>query len=209
MEPPTSLLDSASCLVCDASTVINLNATSEARAILRAVSRRVVVLDMVQAELEQGRAKGRRDADQLRELVSADLVHIVSLGTHGSTLFETLVIGPASDTLDDGEAATIAYALEAGALALIDEHKANRLCERRFPTLRLGCTVDLFAHPLVGGALGRDALKRAVVSALRVARMQVVARHIDWVVDLIGLEQVAMCRSLPPAARTTRVTTRK
>jgi hypothetical protein len=42
------------------------------------------------------------------ELVSADLVHIVSLGTHGSTLFETLVIGPANDTLDEGKAAMTA-----------------------------------------------------------------------------------------------------
>lgn len=200
-EPLTCLLDSATVLVADASTAINLNATEVAEAILGAMPHRIIVLDTVIAELEEGRSKGRSDADKLKALVKAGRIEIAKLGPDGSALFETLVVGPANETLDDGEAATLAYAIESGALPLIDEYKANRLSARRFPALRLGCTVDLFAHPNVERSLGRGGLEKAVLGALLHARMQVPAHRIEWVVRLIGTEKASTCSSLPVSVR--------
>jgi hypothetical protein len=115
--------------------------------------------------------------------------------------FKSLVIGDAVDALDDDEAATLAYAADTAAIALADERKASRICKVRYPEVRIGGTVDLFTHPAVRTSLG-PALGDAVYSALQQARMSVLARQIDWVVDLIGRDRASECSSLPKAART-------
>jgi len=109
--------------------------------------------------------------------------------------FESLVSGSAAETLDDGEAATIACAIERAAVALIDDRKAIRICTERFPNLTVGCTVDVLAQRHVQAALGRQ-LGEAVYSALENGRMRVPDRYGPWVVDLIGKERAAGCRSL-------------
>lgn len=197
----TSLSDHDSVLVVDASTIINLNATGRAKDILRAVPYSVAVVDVVADELEDGRAKGRNDANQLSALVKTKLIEVVRLGNQGVNYFEVLVVGAANETLDDGEAATIAYAAEAGVVALIDERKAIRLCASRFPRLRLGCTVDLLAHAAVRRALGVSGLADAVHRALLDARMRVLPHHLEGIIELIGSERAAKCVSLPASAR--------
>jgi predicted nucleic acid-binding protein len=188
-------------LVIDTSIVINLNATGCAEEILRALPQRVMVLDVVADELDGGRPKGRRDAEKLGELIKAKLVTMAMLGEHGLSHFERLVVGAGSETLDDGEAATIAYALEVGGRAMVDERKATRICASRFPKLSLGCTVDLVAHQAVQSALGAPRLADAVHTAMRDARMRVLPHHMDWVVALIGDTRASECRCLPDAIR--------
>ena len=60
--------------------------------------------------------------------------------------FEDLVIGQGAATLDDGEAATIAYGVEKGAITLIDERKATRICGERYPRLIVGNSLDLLSQ---------------------------------------------------------------
>jgi predicted nucleic acid-binding protein len=188
-------------LVLDTSVVINLIATGCGDEILRALRSPVLVVDVVAYELEGGRSKGRRDAERLTELVDAGLISIAALGEPGLLHFENLVVGAGPETLDDGEAATIAFAIETGARAFVDERKAIRLCGTRFPRVSLGCTVDLFAHQSVRGALGKAKLADAVHLALRDARMRVLPQHIDWVVKLIGDARASECPCLPNVIR--------
>jgi predicted nucleic acid-binding protein len=202
MRPPSCLLDPSAVLVADTSAAINLNATGCAPQILRALPNRLVLVDVVVAELELGREKGRADAGLTGKLVDAGFVDIVKLGATGYQHFERLVIGHAIDTLDDGEAATVAYAAEVGATAVIDERKANRICATRFEKLATASTVDILAHAEIGKALGRENLANAVFSALRDARMRVLTHHLDWVLELIGRERASQCSSLPRSART-------
>jgi predicted nucleic acid-binding protein len=194
------LTDAAAVVVMDASTAINLNATGHAAAILRALPNRTVVTEVVLNELEGGRRTGRQDADLTAALVQAGLAAVVELNAAQEDYFEALVAGDAAETLDDGEAATIAYSVDTGAVALIDDRKATRICAARYPQVRVGCTVDIFAHDAVQAALG-PTLGDAVVAALQRARMRVLPRHIDWVVDLIGRERAIQCPSLPAAVR--------
>jgi hypothetical protein len=126
---------------------------------------------------------------------------IVELVESGLSHFTSLVSGPTMETLDDGEAATIAYAYDQGAIALIDERKANRICADRFTQLVSGCTLDLFAHADVRNHLGTDAFAEALYNALYYGRMRVQARHAAWVVSIIGPERAKHCRSLPRHAR--------
>jgi predicted nucleic acid-binding protein len=195
------LVDPAALLVADASTVINLNATGCAEAILRALPNHVAVVDAVPGELELGRRQGRRNSDLLNALVAAGLVSIVKLDDSSNRYFEDLVVGNAAMTLDDGEAASIAYAVQHTAIVIIDEKKANRICRERFPALRVSSTVDVLAQAEVEGALGRKELAHALLNALQVARMNVLPQHVEWVVSIIGAEQAMLCRSLPRSVR--------
>ncbi len=182
-------------VVVDTSVVINLNATGCAEAILRSLPNRCVVIEDVLLELQIGRQTGRGDANALAVLVEQHLVERAQLGNIGMSHFRSLVTGSASETLDDGEAATIACAIEQGAVALVDERKAIRICIERFPNLAVGCTVDVLAQCHVQAALGRS-LPDAVFNALNRGRMRVPDPYGQWVVDLIGKERAAMCRSL-------------
>jgi predicted nucleic acid-binding protein len=202
MGRPSCLLNPNAILIADASAVINLNATGCAEKILRALPQQVVVVDVVMGELEGGRDKARKDADLTRTMIESGLITRVELGPTGLTDFEELVIGSTVDTLDDGEAATLAYALEVGGTPIIDERKANRICAARFKELQTAASLDLFAHEAVEKALGRPALAEAVFLALRDARMRVFPAHIDWVVALIGKDRALQCPSLPRSLRT-------
>jgi predicted nucleic acid-binding protein len=197
----TSVTDIATLLIADTSTVINLNASGCAATIITALPHRLAVVDVVPGELKLGRARGRRDADLLDDLIESGHFDLVALDDAGMQNFEQLVVGPAALTLDDGEAATIAYAAVSSASAILDERKAMRICAERFPALRVGCTVDLFSHPAVLNALGNSALADAVFGALVNGRMRVPPRHVPWILRLIGADRAARCTRLPAGVR--------
>jgi predicted nucleic acid-binding protein len=197
MQPQSSLSDPEALLVADTSTAINLHALGSSREILRAIANRVVVAEAILIELEAGERRGRRKANHLKELINDGFVEVITVGDVGAQHFEELVIGPAAETLDDGEAATIAVAVEHYGIALIDERKAHHLCRKRYSDLRTGCTVDIFAHPEVRRALGAQSLTSSVLSALMHARMHVLPHYGDWVVKLVGPHNAAHCNSLP------------
>jgi predicted nucleic acid-binding protein len=197
MRPLSYLDESSALLVADTSTVINLNASGSAAEILHALPYKIAIVDVIQKELEFGRERGRRDAELTSSLVAANHLEVASLGDSGWTHFERLVTGGAAETLDDGEAATIAYALELSGAAVIDENKAIKICARHYPSLLIASSLDLFGHPMVCEAFGPKRLAESVFLALREARMRVLPRHYKWVLDLIGPERAALCPSLP------------
>ena len=200
MDCPSCLGDLATPIVADTSVVINLIASEVAPTILSVLAGPLRVPSEVRSEIERGRSRGREDADKLAGLVDAGELAIVELGAVGVRCFSTLVVGPTRDTLDDGEAATIAYAVEHDAKILIDEKKATRFCIERFGHLTIGNTIDLVRHPTVQAKLGED-LADAIFNMLIVGRMRVSLRHLDWVVEQIGPSRAAQCPSLPASHR--------
>ncbi|GFO63159.1 hypothetical protein [Geomonas paludis] len=199
--------DTEMILVADASVIINLNATGRAMDILTAYPGTVVVTTQALDELLLGGNKGYSDGKKLQELIEVGRVRAVCLGEAGSEVYFSLVNGPAVQTLDDGEAATIGYADETGAVAIIDEKKARAICQKEFPQLQLKSSVDLLMHNAVVDALGREAHVASVVSALKNGRMRVLPHQQEMIVTLIGLETAAGCNSLPKAVRRTDLTT--
>ncbi len=197
------LRDRTGSVIADTSVVINLNATQCAETILDALPNPFLVVTEVMLELESGLQTGRNDAAALDGWHASGRVQIVPLGDTGTRHFFNLVSGPASQTLDDGEAATIALALETDppAVPLMDERKANRICAHRFADLVTGSTVDLLAQDDVQAALGHDRLASAVFNALYFGRMRVLPHHLDWVVSLIGSDCAKQCESLPRSVR--------
>jgi predicted nucleic acid-binding protein len=195
------LTDEDSALVLDASVVINLLATGQSASILKALAVPIVVVDNVVREIEQGGMNGRQELDPLVRLIEDGIVRLVELEGEGLDIFCDLVSGDASESLGDGEAATLAFAHWSGFLAAIDEKKATRLSADRFASLRLATTVDILAHDTVRTALGDALLADAIFRALRLARMQVREHQFDWVARLIGSANVESCSSLRRLAR--------
>lgn len=195
------LTNSMTQLVFDASTAINLNGTGRAAEILRALRQEVVITDAALGELTEDSQSRRKDGEMVEKLIGTGLIRIEHIANLTQPIFENLVIGHGPDTLDDGEAATIAYAVESGAVAVLDERKARRICTGRFATTKVASTVDLLCHPAVAASLGPIALAEAVFSALQQARMRVLPHHEQWVVDIIGAERARECPSLPRRSR--------
>jgi predicted nucleic acid-binding protein len=198
---PICSLDAALEIALDASVIINLNASGRGRDILRALQHPAVVVDVVRNELGKGLRSNRHDTIGLDDLVTDGVVRAVSLGGGSLEIFEALVVGMAADTLDDGEAATVAYAVHSGAIAAIDERKATRICKSKYPAVALVSTTHLLACKEVLHTLGRDGLCEAVYMALRNGRMQVPPQDLEWVLDLIGTNRAAQCLSLPKSVR--------
>lgn len=184
-------------VVIDASVAINLNASGIGEAILRAIPNTTFICDIALTEVRDDRRSGRADATLTGTLISAQVLRVVPLSDAAELEFEKLVVGPASETLDDGEAATLALALSMGGIATLDERKGHRLARERYPTLIVSWTAELFAYPKVQELLGRDQLAEGVFRSLRDARMRVPDSHVQWVVDLIGVDRAAECLSLP------------
>lgn len=195
------LTDPRTTLIIDASVAINLNATNRAAEIISALPSMIVVTQNAIDELEDGSKKGHNDGKLLLELVSRKLISPVSMGEISLKVYEALIDGSASSTLDDGEAATIAYAIEVGGIAVIDEKKARRMCEEKFTNLRLLSTVDLLLDDLISNALGLIGQADSIYNALVSARMRVPEERLSSVISVIGEERAAGCASLPKAVR--------
>lgn len=193
---------SPSLLIADASIIINLNASGRAADIVKALPHRFAVPASAVVELEAGERNGHDDAQQLWELIRAGLVERVEIGAAGAPVYETLIDGSARSTLDDGEAATIACAVEQGGFALLDERKARSLCATLFAALPLACTAEILMHPAVAGVLAPNHVT-AVVRALQVGRMRVPPEFLAEVTKLLGPDHTAACSSLPKTVRQT------
>jgi predicted nucleic acid-binding protein len=196
------LTDPSLPIVADTSAVINLNASGCAAAVLRALPNRVVLTDVVLAELRTDKRTGRDDAKLVRYLIDEDLAAVAAVADLKKDHFAALVAGPAAETLDDGEAATIACALEINAVAIIDDRKAVSLCARKHPSLLVASTVDVFMHAAIDTALGHAALSDAMYAALQSARMRVPRRYEEWVVGMVGETRARLCPSLRGVLRT-------
>lgn len=195
------LTDQGSVLVLDASVVINLLMTGQSDAILKSLNVPLLVTDSVVREIEQGAAAGRPEFGLLTKAINDQILQLKGLEGPALATFFELVSGEASNSLGDGEAATLALADGCGFVAAIDEKKATRIAAERFPALQLVTTIDLLAHQRVQAALGDEKLVEATFDALRFARMQVRDYQFDWVSNLIGDARVDACPSLRRHAR--------
>jgi predicted nucleic acid-binding protein len=188
-------------LIGDASVLINLFATGRASEIIGALPNPFAITDNAYTEIKDGSKKGHDDHEQLVRLIAAGLAKRVTLGASALIVYESLVDGSAVLTLDDGEAATIAYAHETSGVALIDERKARSLCAASFPRLIVISTAELLMHSAVSASLGRQGQADAIFNALMIGRMRVPMEHISQLTRIIGDERAAQCSSLPKAWR--------
>lgn len=188
-------------LVADASVWINLLASGRAVDVLRALPRPTIIPSIALGELERGRDKGRSAHARITPLIAAGFVTAIDLPEEAEDVYLSLVAGRASQTLDDGEAATLALALHLGATALIDERKATCIAAARFPLLTVATSTDLLLSTQVRAVLDGDQLADALFASLIEARMRVPDHLLDEVCACLGSDRTRMCLSLPARVR--------
>jgi len=186
-------------VIADTSVLINLEASGHAGAIIRATSGVLLTTKNAIEELLEGERRGYSTASELRTLQKEGVFKVVELCDAAEEIYRTLIEGPAARTLGDGEAATIAYAVQNDAVALIDERKAKRICSERFSGTQVTTTADIMLHPNVVQALGSSHVE-AVHAALKYARMHVPFERVGDVVQLLGNDRSIECPSLPPSS---------
>ena len=195
------LTDEDSSLVLDASVVINLLATGYPIPILRALAIPIMISDNVVREIERGAVNGRQELDLLTRVIDDGVVGVAELEGDALETFFDLVSGNSSESLGDGEAATLAFAHRMECSAAIDEKKATRLAADRFGSIKIITTVDILAHDTVRTSLGDARLADATLRALQLTRMQVREHQFGWIARVIGTENVEACSSLRRLAK--------
>jgi len=187
--------------IADASVWINLAATGRLAEVLEALSAPISIAEVALCELERGRTNGHGAYGQIYPMVQSGQIQAVSISAAEEDLYLGLVAGGTAETLDDGEAATLALAVSLSAIAVIDERKATTLANRRFPLLEIRSTTDLLFEtlPYEGHHIGP--LAEALFGALQGARMRVPAHWQSRVIDVLGCERASLCSSLPAHLR--------
>ena len=187
-------------LVLDASCAINILGTGAAESVLGTVPSAVLIERHPFREVRRHPIEGRDHTSELDSLQRRGLLEVVSLSEAGNRIFRDSGETSLDLELDDGEAATIAYAVSEGEsnVPVIDERKATRLFKERWPGRPIVDTVTLFQMLVQHRRLSLRAARDAVHSALLHARMQVAPSMRPWVVDLIGQQRASKCISLGP-----------
>lgn len=196
-----SRIDPNGPLVVDASVIINLVASGIFSELLQSIDNPFYVVDVVISELERGSVNGCVDADVLKSLIEQEAIKCVTLDSDGWKEFEYMVSGESLSTLDDGEAATLAFCATMDAIPVIDEKKANRICGERYPDITPINSVNLFVMASNWGEFTRECLSEAVFRALFHGRMRVMKEDLAWIIDMIGVENTAKCNSIPLRVR--------
>jgi predicted nucleic acid-binding protein len=188
-------------LVADASVWINLVASGRAVDILGALTEPTIISSIALDELERGREKGRSAHAGVKQMIGGGFVKVVDLPEVAEDLYLSLVAGRASQTLDDGEAATLALSVHLGATALIDERKAISIAATRFPALSVATTTDLLLSMQVRAALDATQISDAMFASLMEARMRVPDHLLHEVCSCLGPNRTQLCLSLPARVR--------
>ena len=196
-----SLHDFAGPLVADTSVLINLCATGKFEELLAALPGLFVIVGEVLREFEAGQEQGAVRAGDFSAWAKLGMLAFAALGETGQRHFDDLTGGSAEESLDDGEAAAIACALEREGAIATDDRKGLKICRERFPRLPTARTMNLLADPRVEAALGRKRQAAAVYRALRLGRMRVPEEYQERTVVLIGPERARRCPSLPARLR--------
>jgi predicted nucleic acid-binding protein len=184
-------------LVLDASALINLLGTGIAGEVVKAASRPMLVEDYAFEELRRHPLPKQDIQSEIAALLDARLLQRVRMDDGARALFRELTDGDLTAGLDDGEAATIAYAMShAAAIPVIDEKKASALFVQRWSSRTIVDTVTLLSQASVVDAFTEEQYGAAIHSALLYARMRVPKAARPWIRALLGDERAAQCPSL-------------
>jgi predicted nucleic acid-binding protein len=187
-------------LVLDASALINLLGTGIAGELVKAANRRMLVEDYAFEELRRHPLPEQDIQSAIAALLDSRLLQRVRMDDGARALFRELTDGDLTAGLDDGEAATIAYAMShAAAIPVIDEKKASTVFVQRWASRTIVDTVTLLGLPCIIAAFSEEQYAAAIHSALRYARIRVPKAARPWVRALLGDERAAQCPSLGQA----------
>jgi hypothetical protein len=106
--------------------------------------------------------------------LASDKVRLVSLSGSELETFVELVGAAAPHRLGDGEAASIAIALNRNCRLGVDERKANRIIRERFDAIQTFRSTDIWTEFSIARTLGEEIVLESYNLAVKYGRMHIV-----------------------------------
>ncbi len=172
-------------LVLDASVLINLMGTGHADQFLISLGAECFIEELALAEVTRHPITSREVAPEIESLIAEKLITRVAMGDRAFQLFKELTSKSSSDSLDDGESATLAYAYDHSLIACIDEKKATRIAKAQFPGLAIISTVELFRELAKRTNSDPTLLGTMLANSCTYARMRIPNQHKLWVMSFL------------------------
>ena len=160
-------------LVLDTSVWINLLATGRAKEIVEAIGIPVYVPEQVLDELRLDPVTRKPFLPGLHPVLESPRARIAPLSSSEMDTFVDLVGALAPDRLGDGEAASIAIAVNRNCRLCVDERKANRIVRERFSSIQTLRSTDILTHPALAAAFGPALAADCYELAVKYGRMHV------------------------------------
>ena len=168
------MIDSAPLpIVLDTSVWINVLSTGHAKQIVEAIGSLIYVPEQVLDEIKLNPRDRRPFHPNPHPALESKHALLVSLAPKELETFLELVGASAPDRLGDGEAASIAIALNRKCQLGVDERKANRIIRERFSSISTFRSTDFLTHPSIRETLGADLATECYELAVRFGRMHV------------------------------------
>ncbi len=184
----SSVTDEELVLVIDTSVLISLYACTYGEQILSAIPNKIIVPQIVVSEFE----RGTQDKNFLPTLANKKIVELSELTDEEDELFEKFIL-----TLDDGESATIAIAINRNILPVIDERKGRGFLIGLNANIVAGWSLDLIRHSKVISKLGSPDDLEALFLALYESHMRIPEERAEEIIALIGEDRARKCTCLP------------
>lgn len=175
-------------LVLDASVLFNLLGTGRSTELLRALGVPCWVEERTAAEIR--RMPGQRtESAPLQPLIDDGCLNLLRMSEQAYETYLTLLSGPSTDTLDDGESAAIALAVDGLGSVVLDDKKARRILATRFPDVRSGTSFSLIVEAARRAEWSEQMLRDAVSMARSVSRMAVVFHERALFAELLAVDR--------------------
>ncbi len=160
-------------LVLDASVWINLLASEQPWTIIHALGMHCITPEDVVREVSRDPITRQAYSFEKHPLRRQPNVEVVKLSDEELDLFVDLVARDSVDALGDGEAAAIAVARMRRCAVALDDRKARRIVQSRYPEMRVLLTIDILLNQDVKARLGEEASETAILKAKKFGRMYV------------------------------------
>jgi predicted nucleic acid-binding protein len=167
-------------LVLDASVAINMLATVRGAEVLGSLGWSCVIEDRAAGEVTRHPRKVQHPKGPLGEFLEARVLEVVHLEATDYDQFVQLVGAPNHDGLDDGEAASLAWATRHGGALAVDEAKARRIANRDFAGLELLSSLGLFKIWAKARSVSAPDLRSALQEARGIGRMRILHDEMTW-----------------------------
>ena len=156
----------------DASVLFNVLGTGSPKELLRAINVPCWVEERTAAEVR--RMPGQRtESAPLRPLFDAGCLSVCRMSEQAYETYLSLLSGPSTETLDDGESAAIALSVDGLGSVVLDDKKARRILSTRFGKVASPTSLSFIVEAARRAAWGEQQLRDAITQARSVSRMAV------------------------------------
>lgn len=161
-------------LVLDASVIINLLGSGSPAIILAATGVDCIVVEQTLAEITRHPIPGLCHKEILSALGHDGHIQPHRMSSEEYALYLSMIQGPSSESLGDGESAAIAVAVSTKRQVILDDGKARRIHRARFPSAPVASSLQLFVAAGARNNWPVERIRDMVARAMTNARMNIV-----------------------------------